>query len=117
MNPTYHTFVHDIIGLQNLYLGLQNILLQLICGLLVVYLLSFFLDRYVYNMSDFYLTCRNLLTKSEKKATQQSALPKGLLVLAVGHDLLYFIFIYYFKAGRMCTLSALILFSFLIYIL
>lgn len=42
VNPTYHIFAQDIIGLQNLYLGLQNTQLQLICGQLVVSLLSFF---------------------------------------------------------------------------
>lgn len=45
VNPIYLIFAHGIIGLQNLYLGLRSTLLQLICGLLVVSWLSFFLGR------------------------------------------------------------------------
>lgn len=48
MNPTYHTYAQDIIGPQNLYLGLQNTPLLLIYGPSVVSWLSFFLDRLVY---------------------------------------------------------------------
>lgn len=42
VNPTYHISAHVITGLRNLYLGLLSILLQLICGPLVVSWLSYF---------------------------------------------------------------------------
>lgn len=47
VNPTYLIYAQDITELQNLYLGLQNTQLQLICGPLDVSWPSFFLDRLV----------------------------------------------------------------------
>lgn len=47
VNPTYRTSAQDITGPRNLYLGLQNTQLPLICGPLDVCWLSFFLDRLV----------------------------------------------------------------------
>lgn len=47
----YHTFAPVIIGLQNLFLVRQNILHQSIYGLLVVFLLSYFLDRFHHSLA------------------------------------------------------------------
>lgn len=64
VKPTYHIFARDIIELQNSYSGQQNIQLQLICGLLVAYLLNFFLGRWAHICCQgLYLSCAGFKRK------------------------------------------------------